>query len=171
MPKRRRKSDNREPEIEGAIISGLLSHWVHQDQLFWGRISLLFAVQGSIVGAWFLLHDRVSSGIVIGLGALVSLTLLRLAALDEKDRNRVKDLIATLLKKTNINRAFIANFAINIPHDYPPGKKAATPTLERLFSGSGLLRLSMIFIFLFDLILFSISLFFPDLHDIIKFRQ
>ena len=171
MPRRSKQSDKREPEIEGAIISGLLSHWVHQDQLFWGRINLLFAVQGSIVGAWFFLRDRISSGVVIGLGALISLTLLRLAALDEKDRNRIKDLITILLKKTNIDRLFIKNFAFNIPHDHPPGARATASIFRGLLSGGGLLRLSMLLIFLFDLILFSISLFFPDQHDVIKFRQ
>ena len=72
---------------EGQLLQALVSHWIHEDNLFWSQVRHLLVIQVAVSASWFAL-SRSWLGFAIGaLGALVSWVMYRLAKLIAVNRD------------------------------------------------------------------------------------
>ena len=64
---------------EGNLLVSLVSHWTHEDNLFWVQVRYLLTLQLALYAAWFGLGTSVLAVIVMYTSALFSYLLYRLA--------------------------------------------------------------------------------------------
>jgi hypothetical protein len=76
---------------EGVLFAALFSHAIHQDQLLWGRVKLLVAVQGAVLlGSYHVRHHWLALAL-LSAGAVLTLLLRSLVEKDILDEQVNRD--------------------------------------------------------------------------------
>lgn len=106
---------------DSKVWSGLQARWIWQDRLMWSRAQILLGVQTVAIAAGYQLGDP-AGVLVLTLAATLSLILLQLARLDEK------------------NRGITASLMDSILQSHLPGDTTSGVWWDRLTSGGVLLK-------------------------------
>jgi hypothetical protein len=72
---------------DSGLYRALVSLYVHQDRLLWGRIQLLIAIQGAVIASGYVTRHSWIGPAVMFAGAFLTLVTLRLAYKDSLDRD------------------------------------------------------------------------------------
>jgi hypothetical protein len=118
---------------DSKIWAALQARWIWQDQLMWSRTQMLLAVQAAALAAGHSLRGS-HGAVLLVVGALLSATLLRLAWVDERDRDRVGALMDAVIR-TNL-----------------PADPAASARAGWYLSGGGMLKVVLSLFVLGDIL-------------------
>lgn len=81
------KSNRTNNEEGGVLFQSMITHWIHEDNLYWSQVKTLLTIQFALYASWYALGSSILSSIIMFISAAASYYIFRLANTIRKNRD------------------------------------------------------------------------------------
>ena len=92
-----------ELQLEANLLSVMMDHWIHEDELFWIQIRYLVTLQIAFFTAWYFLFANPLSVFIMIVSSIISILIYRLSKRIRKNRDVNVPVIKAIANKLIVN--------------------------------------------------------------------